>query len=60
MGAQLFPWRWHILSIPLEAGRGISTETCELDDVFPADDLESGPYTESDIFTYNVLNVHFK
>ena len=43
MGAQLFPWRWHILSIPLEAGRGISTETCELDDVFPADDLESGP-----------------
>ena len=39
------PWRWHILSIPLEAGRGISAETCGLDDMFPPDDLGSGMYT---------------
>ena len=38
---------WHILSIPLEAGPGISAETCWLDDVFPPDDLGSGPYTKS-------------
>ena len=25
--------------------RGISAETCGLDDVFPSDDLGSGPYT---------------
>ena len=25
--------------------RNISTETCGLDDVFPTDDLGSGPYT---------------
>ena len=31
--------------IPLEAGRGISAKTCELDDVFSPDDLDSGPYT---------------
>ena len=25
----ILPWRWHILFMPLEAGRGISTEnTC--------------------------------
>ena len=29
------------------AGRGISAETCGLDDVFPPDDLSSGPYTQS-------------
>ena len=33
------PWRWHILSIPLTAGRGTGAETCGLDDVFPHDDL---------------------
>ena len=37
--------RWHILSIPLKAGRGISAETCGLDDVLPPDDLGSGPCT---------------
>ena len=37
------PWRWHILSIPLKTGRGTSTETCGLDDVFPPDDLGSRP-----------------
>ena len=36
--------RWHILSIPLAGGRGMSTETCGLD-VFLPDDLGSGPYT---------------
>ena len=41
----LLPWHRHILSIPLEAGRGISAETCGMDDVFPPDDLGSGPYT---------------
>ena len=46
----LLPWRWHILSIPLNAGRGISAETCELDDVFPPDDLCSGPYTQFVIY----------
>ena len=35
----LLPWRWHILSIVLIAGRGINAETCGLDDVFPPDDL---------------------
>ena len=28
----------------LKAGRGRSAETCGLDDVFPPDDLGSGPY----------------
>ena len=41
----LLPWRWHIIFIPLKAGRGISAETCGLDDVFPPDDLGSGPCT---------------
>ena len=35
----------HILSIPLEAGQGISAETCGLDDAFPPHDLGSGSYT---------------
>ena len=37
-----FPYRWL-----WTAGRGISAETCGLDDVFPPDDLSSGPYTQS-------------
>ena len=41
----LLPWPWHILSIPLKAGRGMSANTCWLDDVFPPDDLGSGPCT---------------
>ena len=51
MGVYLLPWCWHILSIPLEAGRGISAETCRLDDVFAPDDLGSGLYTQF-IMTY--------
>ena len=39
------PWEWHILSIPLESGPGISAETCGLDDVFPPDDLGCSSYT---------------
>ena len=38
------PWLWRIISIPLEAGRGISAETCGLNDVFPPDDLWSRPH----------------
>ena len=41
---QLLPWRRHILSIPLEAGRRINAENCGLDDVFPPDDHGTGPY----------------
>ena len=44
-GVWSLPWRWHILSILLTAGRGISAETCGLDDVFPPDDLCSRPET---------------
>ena len=36
---------WHILSITLEAGRGISAETIGLDDLFLPDYLVSGSYT---------------
>ena len=43
VGVWSLPWRWHILSIPLTTGRGISAETCGLDDVFPLDDLGSRP-----------------
>ena len=42
MGVQLLLWPWYTLSIPLEAGRGISAETCGLDDVFSPDDRGSG------------------
>ena len=34
------------MSIPLEVGRELSAETCELDGVFPTDDLGSGPYAQ--------------
>ena len=33
VGVWSLPWRWHILSIPLTAGRGTSAETCGLDNV---------------------------
>ena len=45
MGVWSLPWHWHILSILLTAGRGISTETCGLGDVFPPDDPCSHPET---------------
>ena len=45
MDVLITPMTWHILSIPVEVGRGISAETCGLDDVFPPDALGSGPYT---------------
>ena len=38
-GVWLLPWRWHILSCLLIAGRGIRAEICGLDDVFPPDEL---------------------
>ena len=43
VGNWSLPWSWHILSFPLTIGRGTSTETCGLDDVFPPDDLGSRP-----------------
>ena len=43
VGDWSLPWRWHILSIPLTAGRGTGAETCRLDDLFPPDDLCSRP-----------------
>ena len=50
----LLPWRWHILSSPLKAGRGISAETCGLDDVFPSDDLGSGQCTPFIMYTTDI------
>ena len=34
VGGWYLPWRWHILSIPLAAGRGTGAETCELEDTY--------------------------
>ena len=34
-------WHWHILSILSTAGRGISADTCGLNDVFPLHDIWS-------------------
>ena len=55
MGVLLLLWRWHILSIPLKAGRGIGAETCGLDDVFPPDDLGSGPCTSFIIYIPHII-----
>ena len=52
---RLLPWLWHILSIPLEAGRGISAGTCGLDDVFPPNDLGSGPCTPFIIYIPHII-----
>ena len=43
MRVKSLPRRWHIVSILLETGWGISAETCELNNVFPSDDRSSGP-----------------
>ena len=51
----LLPWRWHILSIQLNAGRGISAETCVLDDVFPPDDLGFGLCTPFIIYIPHII-----
>ena len=51
----LLPWRWHILSIPLKAGRVISAKTCGLGDVFPPDDLGSGPCTPFIIYIPHII-----
>ena len=45
VGVWLLPWRWHVLSMLLIAGREISTKTCGLDNVCPPDDLRSCPET---------------
>ena len=44
----------HLL-ILLEAGRGISAEICGSDGVCPLDDLGSGAWLNSLLYTYNVL-----
>ena len=45
----------YILFVPLKAGRGISAETCGLDDVFPPDDLGSGPCTPFIIYIPHII-----
>ena len=45
VGVWSLPRCWHILSILLTAGRGISAETCGLADAFPPDDFCSRPKT---------------
>ena len=52
---RFYPWCWHILSIPLKAGRGISAETCGLDDVFPPDDVGSDPCTPFIIYIPHII-----
>ena len=52
---RLSMYGWHIPSIPLETGRGISTEACGWDDVLPLDDLGFGPHTQ---FYYYILTVY--
>ena len=52
VGVWSFPWRWHILFIPLTTGRGTGVETCGLDDVFPPDDLCSRPEALVLIYIY--------
>ena len=40
---------------PIKTGRGISTETCGLDDVFPPDDLGSGLCTPFIIYIPHII-----
>ena len=42
-------------SLELKAGRGISAETCGLDDVFPPDDLGSGPCTQFITYMQHII-----
>ena len=46
-GNDLLPWCWHILSISLDRGRGIGTETCWVDNLFYSDDLWFGSDTNT-------------
>ena len=39
-------WRWHIVSIPIEAGWEISFETRGFDDVLPPGELGSSLYIQ--------------
>ena len=50
-GSFITPMGLALPLLPLEAGRGISAETCGLEDVFLPDDLGSGPY----IMYYNCI-----
>ena len=43
MDVLITPMAQALLPRPIKAGRGISAKTCGLDDVFPPDDLGSGP-----------------
>ena len=40
---------------PIKAGRGIGAETCGVDDVFPPDDLGSGPCTPFIIYISHII-----
>ena len=55
MGVWSLAWCWHI-PILLTAGRGISAETCGLDDVFPPNDL--CPRLCVDIFINTYANIY--
>ena len=64
MGVLSLPWRWHILSITLQAGRGISAKTCKLDDMFLPDDFGSSlhiqfivAYIPCIIFAFQVIQI---
>ena len=46
VGAYSLPWHMHIISILLEACRGISAETCMLDNVLSPDDFSSVSETQ--------------
>ena len=57
----LTQWRWHIFSIPLGTGPGLSAKTCGLDDVFPPDDLGCGPETYLMAkFIFHIMDVCLK
>ena len=54
-GSLITPRRWYILSIPLEAGRGISAETCRVDDKFPPTTLVLVRTLNLLLYTYHTL-----
>ena len=57
-GSLVTPMALAILSILLEAGRGVNAETCRLDDVFSPDDLSSGSESQCElIYLYRVMDL---
>ena len=58
VGVWSLPWRWHILSILLTAGRATGAKTCGLDDVFPPDDLCSRSSVLFYIYIYIYMYIY--